>query len=59
MLDEADKLLSEEIQVDIEHLLKFMPNNRQILLYSATFPGSVEAFTKRWYCCPKEGSKTY
>lgn len=44
VMDEADKLLSPEFQPVIEELITFLPANRQILLYSATFPLVVKAF---------------
>merc|ERR1712086_299582 len=47
VLDEADKLLSPEFQPVISQLIDFMPRNRQILLYSATFPVAVKAFKDR------------
>ena len=37
VMDEADKLLSPEFQPVISQLIGFLPKNRQILLYSATF----------------------
>jgi ATP-dependent RNA helicase DDX6/DHH1 len=43
-LDEADKLLSQDFRGMMDRLLSFLPPNRQILLYSATFPLSVETF---------------
>jgi len=46
-LDEADKLLSPEFQPLIEQLIGFMPTERQILLFSATFPIKVKAFKDR------------
>jgi len=45
-LDEADKLLSEEIQPVVEQVIGFLPAHRQILLFSATFPMSVGQFAK-------------
>ncbi|XP_019058506.1 PREDICTED: DEAD-box ATP-dependent RNA helicase 8 isoform X2 [Tarenaya hassleriana] len=48
VLDEADKLLSAEIQPSIEQLIQFLPENRQILLFSATFPLTMKDFTKRY-----------
>ena len=38
VMDEADKLLSPEFQPLIEQIIKFLPLERQILLFSATFP---------------------
>jgi len=37
VLDEADKLLSPELRESIENLLDYCSENRQILLFSATF----------------------
>lgn len=48
-LDEADKLLSVDFQPVIEKLIGFLPEkNRQILMYSATFPQMVKAFRDKW-----------
>ncbi|KAK1939691.1 putative ATP-dependent RNA helicase [Babesia divergens] len=44
VLDEADKMLSPEFQPIIEALLKFLPTEKQMILYSATFPMSVQQF---------------
>ena len=48
VMDEADKLLSPEFQVVIERLLEQLPSERQILLYSATFPSIVESFVQQF-----------
>lgn len=47
-LDEADKLLSVDFQPVIEKLLKLLPKQRQILLFSATFPQIVKSFKETW-----------
>ncbi|MBN3312517.1 DDX6 helicase, partial [Atractosteus spatula] len=47
VLDEAspaDKLLSQDFVQMMEEILSTLPKNRQILLYSATFPLSVQKF---------------
>ncbi|KAG9341480.1 hypothetical protein JZ751_019291 [Albula glossodonta] len=44
VLDEADKLLSQDFVMMMEEILGTMPKHRQILLYSATFPLSVQKF---------------
>nr|XP_061797173.1 probable ATP-dependent RNA helicase DDX6 isoform X5 [Nerophis lumbriciformis] len=44
VLDEADKLLSQDFVVMMEEILGFLSKQRQILLYSATFPLSVQKF---------------
>ena len=47
--DEADKLLTDLFQRDIEELLSVhLPKRRQVLLLSATFPLSVRDFRDRW-----------
>jgi len=43
-MDEADKLLSPEFQPLVEQLIGCMPADRQILLFSATFPVKVKGF---------------
>ena len=46
-LDEADKLLSPTFEPIIEKLINFCAPNRQVLLFSATFPKSVKSFKDR------------
>merc|ERR1719201_2000609 len=48
VMDEADKLLCPEFQPIIEDLLKFLPAERQILMYSATFPMSILDFKAKY-----------
>ncbi|XP_074558629.1 DEAD-box ATP-dependent RNA helicase 6-like [Curcuma longa] len=48
IMDEADKLLSPEFQPSIEQLIQFLPANRQILMFSATFPVTVKDFKDRY-----------
>ena len=54
VMDEADKLLSQEFQVVIEKLIAFLPKKRQILLYSATYPMAVKAFKDKFLNKPHE-----
>lgn len=44
VLDEADKLLSQDFNKMLDKLISFLPQKRQILLFSATFPVTVEDF---------------
>jgi ATP-dependent RNA helicase DDX6/DHH1 len=44
VMDEADKLLSPEFTPVIEQLLGFHPKDRQVMLFSATFPIVVKTF---------------
>jgi len=46
-LDEADKLLSQDFKGMLDSIIKHLPNDRQILLYSATFPLTVEQFMRK------------
>lgn len=48
VLDEADKLLSQDFQLIIEKILRFFPQKRQIMLLSATFPVIVRDFKERF-----------
>ncbi|CAJ1402012.1 unnamed protein product [Effrenium voratum] len=47
-MDEADKLPCPEIQPIIEDLIKFLTPDRQILMYSATFPITILDFKNRF-----------
>jgi ATP-dependent RNA helicase DDX6/DHH1 len=44
VMDEADKLLSPEFTPVVEQLLGFHPKDRQVMLFSATFPIVVKSF---------------
>ncbi|KAJ8902247.1 hypothetical protein NDN08_006654 [Rhodosorus marinus] len=55
VMDEADKLLSAEFTPVIEQLLtQFIPSDRQINLFSATFPVAVKGFRDRYQRKPYE-----
>ncbi|CAG9463265.1 unnamed protein product [Pedinophyceae sp. YPF-701] len=47
VMDEADKLLSPEFQPLVEQMISFLPEDRQVLLYSATFPVTVKSFKEK------------
>jgi len=47
VLDEADKLLSQDFKGMLDKVISFLPRERQILLYSATFPLTVESFMRK------------
>jgi ATP-dependent RNA helicase DDX6/DHH1 len=44
ILDEADKLLSQDFKGMLDNIIACLPHDQQILLYSATFPVTVEEF---------------
>jgi len=54
ILDEADKLLSPEFQPLVEQIITFLPQDRQILLFSATFPVTVKDFKDKYLRKPYE-----
>ena len=54
VMDEADKLLSPEFTVVIEQLLNFHPKDRQVMLFSATFPMIVKEFKDKHMRNPYE-----
>ncbi|RYP72606.1 hypothetical protein DL771_004101 [Monosporascus sp. 5C6A] len=54
IMDEADKLLSIEFTPVIEQLLQFHPKDRQVMLFSATFPLSVKDFSDKNMVKPYE-----
>lgn len=54
IMDEADKLLSIEFTPVIEQLLQFHPKDRQVMLFSATFPLSVKDFSDKNMSMPYE-----
>ena len=48
ILDEADKLLSQDFQKILEYIISYMPNKKQIMLFSATFPLNVKYFKDKY-----------
>ena len=46
VLDEADRLLDMGFKPSLEKILRYLPEERQTLLYSATFPASVKQISK-------------
>lgn len=54
IMDEADKLLSPEFTPVIEQLLQYHPKDRQVMLFSATFPITVKNFKDKNMDSPHE-----
>jgi ATP-independent RNA helicase DbpA len=52
VLDEADRMLEMGFQKEVEAILKELPAKRQTLLFSATFPGSIEALSAKYQTTP-------
>ena len=47
-------MLSQDFKGMLDRLISFLPEDRQILLYSATFPLTVESFMKKHLKNPYE-----
>jgi superfamily II DNA/RNA helicase len=54
VLDEADRMLSLGFTDELTALLALTPNNKQTLLFSATFPEQVQSLTKELLTEPVE-----
>ncbi|KAI1783257.1 eukaryotic translation initiation factor 4A-like protein [Ganoderma leucocontextum] len=54
VMDEADKLLSAEFAPVMEQLLSYLPKDRQVMLFSATFPIIVKDFKEKHMNSPYE-----
>ena len=48
VLDEADRMLDMGFQEEMEEILAALPEQRQTLFFSATFPDSIEAMSERY-----------
>lgn len=53
ILDEADRMLDMGFQDDMEKILKNVPQKRQTLLFSATFPHTIESLSKSYQKNPQ------
>lgn len=54
VLDEADRMLSLGFTDELSQLLALLPNKKQTLLFSATFPEQVQALTRNLLNKPVE-----
>jgi superfamily II DNA/RNA helicase len=52
VLDEADRILDLGFQKELEKVFEFLPENKQILLFSATFTDDIYQISKKRLCEP-------
>ena len=46
VLDEVDKLLSDDFKIIVAKIINLMPKEKQIALFSATYPVAIKGFQK-------------
>ena len=54
VLDEGDRMLDMGFIVDIKKIIKHLPDKRQNLLFSATFPKEIKSLASRLLDSPKQ-----
>lgn len=48
VLDEADRMLDMGFAAQLNEIVRFLPKERQTLLFSATFPGDIQKLVSRY-----------
>lgn len=54
IMDEADEMLNMGFQESINEILTFVPENRKMLLFSATMPSGIEQIARTYMNNPQE-----
>lgn len=52
ILDEADKLLDQTIQPDINQIYHYLPARKQVIAASATYPNELDSFLENYMHAP-------
>lgn len=53
ILDEVDKLLSDDFKIIVAKIINLMPKKKQISLFSATYPVAIKGFQKEYVPDPE------
>jgi ATP-dependent RNA helicase DDX6/DHH1 len=53
VLDEVDKLLSIDFKQIVARIIEIMPKDKQILLFSATYPLEIKEFQQKYIAEPQ------
>lgn len=48
VLDEVDKLLSVDFKSIVARILEIMPSDKQVMLFSATYPVEIKEFQQKY-----------
>ena len=53
VLDEVDKLLTKDFKSIVSKLIEIMPKDKQIMLFSATYPMEIKEFQPKYISSPQ------